>query len=292
MTTNNGYRVAWAVGMTVVAALLGAGAYTAAHARGEQAVLAPPPRTVEPIPSTTPSAAAEISLRPATVTLPNPSEKPLRPELPSLTFNPGEVPPAAPIPDALPPATGDTPVTLTKQTILSSLLGAALAAAPVSAQGDSTKPVDVKAELKEMKDQLSELKTAQKQISDVILGRNEGRTLEDAGLQKRLDALAESIRKLDEKVTRIGEQVATTQRTAGSSPLTGNVTPKGTVRLVNDYAVDVSIVLNGVSYVLPPGQRRDVAVAPGDFGYALPQSGGMETRSKIKDGETVTLRIR
>jgi hypothetical protein len=60
---------------------------------------------------------------------------------------------------------------------------------------------------------------------------------------------------------------------------------------VNEYPVDVSVVLNGVVHILAPAQRQDVPVAPGEFGYALPQSGGLEKRSRIRENETVTLRI-
>jgi hypothetical protein len=186
---------------------------------------------------------------------------------------------------------------MTKQAVLTALIGGALAAGPGTSQGpagagDANKPVDVKVELGELKKQVNEMKAAQKQIADVILGKNEGKAPEDAGLVKRLDTMAEAIRKLDEKLTRIGEQVAATQRVAGSSPINNPPPVRGTVRLVNNYFTDVSIIVNGVSYLLAPTQTKDVAVAPGEFGYALPQSGGIETRSQIKNGETVTLRIK
>jgi hypothetical protein len=177
------------------------------------------------------------------------------------------------------------------QAVLTSLVGFAWAAAPARAQQPTL--ADVKIELDELKKQINEMKTVQKQMADVILGRNEGLRAEDAGLQKRLDNMAEAIRRLDERVNTINDRFAPAPRVAGSSPLTGGtVAPRGTVRLVNDYFTDVAVVLNGVSHVLAPLQARDVVVAPGEFRYSLPQSGGLETRSRIRDGETVTLRIR
>lgn len=181
-------------------------------------------------------------------------------------------------------------MTFPKKTALTALFAAALAAGPGRAQ--EPKLADVKADLDALKKQVEDIKAMQKQIGEVILGRNEWKTPEDAGLQKRLDAMAEAIRKLDEKLTKVGDQVNTTTRTAGSSPINSPVPAKGTVRLVNDYFYDVSIVLNGVSHLLAPRQTKDVAVAPGDFAYALPQSGGVEKKSPIRDGETVTLRIK
>src|SRR4029079_12906844 len=109
-----------------------------------------------------------------------------------------------------------------------------------------------------------------KQVAEVVLGRNEGLRPDDAGLQKRLDTLAESIGKMDERVTTIGDRFAPMPRVAGSSPLSaGPAVPRGTVRLVNNYFTDVSVVVNGVAQVLAPGQAADVAVAPGEFRYAL-----------------------
>jgi hypothetical protein len=194
-------------------------------------------------------------------------------------------------------------VTLTKQAALTTLVAAALAAGPVQtfAQGtNDPKPVDVKAELEDLKKQMAELKTTQKQMADVVLGRGEGRFPDEAGLQKRLEVLSDAMRriedkvtKLDEKVTKFGEQVAATQRTSGSSPLTGPaVNPHATVRLVNDFPTDVTVVLNGVVHQIAPAQKKEVAVAPGEFGYALPQSGGVESKARIRENETVTVRIR
>ncbi len=299
-------RMAWGLGLMVAAGLAGAGAYTAANAgaghfpAAGQYRAAPMPQTVEPpfaptIP-VSPVPQPANSPPPTSITLPEPPENPLRPDQPSLTFNPrADTPDIAPQILPTTPAPGDAPVNLTKQAILSTMISAALAAGPVNSQGtgDANKPVDVKAELDELKKQVNEMKTTQKQIADVILGRNEWKMPEDAGLQKRLDAMAEAIKKLDEKLAKIGEQVNTTQRVVGSSPINNN-TPlaKGTLRLVNNYHVEVPIIVNGVSYLLAPSQTREVAVAPGDFGYSLPQSGGIETKSKIKDGETVTLRIK
>jgi hypothetical protein len=175
--------------------------------------------------------------------------------------------------------------------LLASLVAVAWAAGPARAQ--EPKLSDLKTELDELKKQFNEMKAVQKQVADVILGRNEGIRPEDAGLQKRLDSLAESVRKLDERVTTIGDRFAPMPRVVGSSPLAaGPVMARGTVRLLNNYVTDVSVVVNGVAHVLAPGQAADVAVAPGEFRYALPQSGGFETRSRIRDGETVTLRIR
>ena len=91
---------------------------------------------------------------------------------------------------------------------------------------------DSKTELDELKKQLNEMKVVQRQMADVILGRYEGLRPEDAGLQKRLDTLAESIRKLDERVTTIGDRFAPMPRMAGSSPIAaGPPAAHGTVRL-------------------------------------------------------------
>ena len=68
--------------------------------------------------------------------------------------------------------------------------------------------------------------------------------------------------------------------------------PKGIVKVVNEYPVEISMVINDKSHRIAPNTKIEVEVPAGDFSYQLLQSGAATTRSVIKDKETVTLRIK
>ena len=67
---------------------------------------------------------------------------------------------------------------------------------------------------------------------------------------------------------------------------------KGTVRVVNEYPVQISIVVNGTSYRVAPSKTLDIDVPAGDFTYQLLEAGAASTKSVIREKETVTLRIK
>ena len=64
------------------------------------------------------------------------------------------------------------------------------------------------------------------------------------------------------------------------------------MKVVNEYPVEISMVINDKSHRIAPGKVLEVKVPAGDFSYQLLQSGAAATRSAIKDKETVTLRIK
>jgi len=109
------------------------------------------------------------------------------------------------------------------------------------------------------------------------------------GLVKRLQKLDDSIDSLSKKMATLAEP-----RTAGSSPLGRDALTRttGTVHIVNDYAIEISIVVNGMAHRLEPNAKKDVAVVGGSFKYQLLTNGGIETERSIKDNETITLTIR
>ncbi len=113
------------------------------------------------------------------------------------------------------------------------------------------------------------------------------------GLVKRLQKLDESIDTLSKKVAAVDGKLAE-NRVVGSSPLvkSADAAAHGIVRIVNEYPVEISIIVNGASHRLDPNSKKDIHVAPGSFKYQLLTSGGSETERSIKDNETVTLTIR
>jgi hypothetical protein len=179
-------------------------------------------------------------------------------------------------------------------------LGLALAAAPAAPAQD----VDLnrlKTTTEEIRDDLAALKA-------VITG-NSAAGMKD-GVIDRLKTLDEQVRRLELRLAQIDDKLSQmVTRTAGSSPVTSGTNssipqpmagpsspgagPKGFVRLVNEYSVEVSLLLNGRAHRLTPGETRTVEVPSGDYTYELLQAStpSQPVTSKIKDGETITLRI-
>ncbi|MFO0936408.1 MAG: hypothetical protein U0798_07860 [Gemmataceae bacterium] len=217
-----------------------------------------------------------------------------------------------------------------EKTLLSAVVSAALAAAPVHAKDEPSKiplasesdkkqdenkanliknedpkkdAVDLKKEIDSVKALLETMNAKQKQLGDAVLGKGEGKD-QDAGALKKLDDLAASIKTLDETVKKLEEKMAKFGdniekiRVANSSPLTNKDTAKeatkanGIVKLINGYADRVTMIINGHSYRLEPGETKDISVPSGKFDYALPQAGGEIKTSSVKDNEIVTLRIK
>ena len=209
--------------------------------------------------------------------------------------------------------------------LLTAAMGAALAGTPLFAQDDkekipaatesgkkleqaknleADKPVDLKKELEAVKALLEGMNAKQKLLGDAVLGKGEGKDL-DAGVVKKLDDLAasiktldETVKKLEDKMTKLGENLEKV-RIANSSPLTNKDTSKellkptlGIVKLINGYPERVTMIVNGTPHRLEAGETKDVNVPSGKFEYALPLAGGEIKSSTVKDSEIVTLKIK
>jgi hypothetical protein len=265
---------------------------------------APRPReTVEVAPPARPVQSAE-SVRSAPVTQPG-----FRLRLPGsgLNVNPGG-PPAPPATELLPPpsfadpggfavptpAPGDIPMPAhpTRQTVLSAVLGAALAFAPAStavAQDKDAKktPPDLTA----IKTQLDQI---QANLNDALFGKENSTNLAEMGLIKRLSDIESQLSKIHETLKRIEARLNDpSRRTAEFGPAMPGVTVgRGYVRIVNDYPTEMSMLVNGRSHRVPPGQAVTVDVPPGSFTYELLHAGSEQKTTTVRDGETMTLRIR
>lgn len=202
------------------------------------------------------------------------------------------------------PAPGDTPMLSIQKLTLSTTLGVALALAPTSMirAEDPPKPVTVDAKtIEELKKEIKDLKDELKRSKDLlgvldlqVMGRQDGKglTATDEGLLKRMDKMEKAIKDIDTKLVAMNETL--TKRTVGASPgesikLAAGL---GKVKVVNEFATKISIVVNEKSYPLAPSQEKEIEVPMGSFTYMLIGEGSAKTTSVIKDGETVTLRIR
>ena len=216
---------------------------------------------------------------------------------------PADMKPPASFVFAPPPiAPGDAPMLPLKKLSLSTALGVALALAPTSAvRAEEPKTQDVKAveealkkEIKDLKDELKKSKELMGVLDEQVMGRKDGTVVApaDAGLMKRMAKLETAIKSIDTKLAALDE--AMTKRTVGSSPLEGNkpAAGMGKVKVVNEFATKTTIVVNGTSYPIDPTQTKEIEVPTGSFNYLLIADGSVKTNSAIKEGETVTLRIR
>lgn len=280
---------------------------------------APVPKPVIPaIPAVAPHALPAKSAeptQPAATVLP---DSPLRLAPKGLTLNSESVPakpevtpvprPVTPPPVTLtaiptPPPTlpEDPPMTLApRQFAMSAALGLALASAPLSpvkaAEADEVKATDVEAMKKEMaalKADIEKLKNFRNDTLDSLLGKTvDGKTVD--GLYGRMSNLETRFGKVESSLTRIEEQLNKLSKSTSSfspqpQPMTST---RGFVKLVNDYPVEVSIVLNGKSHRMTPGEVKTVEVPVGSYTYELLTAGAQPTTSTVRDAETVTLRIR
>jgi hypothetical protein len=190
----------------------------------------------------------------------------------------------------------------TRQTVLSAVLGVALSmGTPVAKAQEPPKTADANKELKDqiesLKKELEAVKRLQNVLDDTVLGRKDGKVYvpSDKGLRQLLADLETTVKGMDERLKKL--EANSEKITAGSSPLTGNpgATPlkaKGTLKLVNEYNTPVSLIVNGTSYPLDPQQVKDLEIPAGPFSYELVGTADAKRTSSIKDGETVTLRIR
>ena len=201
------------------------------------------------------------------------------------------------------PAPGDAPMLSIQKLTLSTALGVAMALAPTSAlRAEEPKSTTVDAKtIEELKKEIKDLKEDLKRSKDMlgvldsqVMGRQDGKglTATDEGLLKRMDKMEKAIKDIDTKLVAMNETL--TKRTAGASPgesikLAAGL---GKVKVVNEFATKISIVVNEKSYPLAPSQEKEIEVPMGSFSYMLIGEGSAKTTSAIKEGETVTLRIR
>jgi hypothetical protein len=148
---------------------------------------------------------------------------------------------------------------------------------------------------KDQKILIEGVQAEQKKLYEAINGKKD-----KDGIPVESDrGLVEKVKQLTNRLDAIEKQLKpATSALRPQSPETQSsaVMPraqKGIVKIVNEYPVPISMVINGVtSYKVEPQKSRDVEVPAGRFTYQLLESGAAPTDSTIRDGETVTLRIK
>jgi hypothetical protein len=216
-------------------------------------------------------------------------------------------------PSASMTSTSGVPMIPTKQLVLSTLMGTALGTSAIFAQSPTTgseKKIDpseyvkisefqaLSKQMENLQKDIKDLQTFRKDLEDAVLGDRDGAAGKNPGLLAKIAELEATIKKLNGDLTAMDTKLkeATSKSVAGYTP--NNTTPPlkitetSTVRIVNEYPVEVSMIINRKAYRVAPNESRSVAVEAGSYTYELLSAGSAPTTSTIKDGETVTLRVR
>ncbi len=218
-------------------------------------------------------------------------------------------------PAAMPTLPGDSPMTSPLSAARSAVLGAVLAAGPASAQDSSksmpsatevAKKTDetveaLKKKLGEATDKAKALELRVKLLEDELLGttvKETGSTV--FGLRQKFDDMVKKFDALQTKYAALETKVGDAAKsTSAYPPVPGTTTPgattnpKATVRILNEYGVPITLVLNGVGHRVEPGGFKNVEVPSGTYTYELLNGAAGAAESKpISAGDSVNLRIR
>ncbi len=248
--------------------------------------------------------------------------KPMEPVAPFVAIHSTQVAETAPAPKpiAVPaPIVSNTkttpgefimPLSL-RRIALSTILGATLMVAPVFADNLDKKDDTTKQELEktnvliaELKRDLADLKTKElasikkeinalvesNKLTQIFLEGSSDKGSATDGLLKKMTRLEETLATVDKKLQLLDTKLSASTRTAGSSPESAKaIVETGSVKIVNDYEVEISIVVNGKAFRIEPKETKNIDVPVGSLKYQLLGSGSSETTRTVKDKEIVTL---
>ena len=159
---------------------------------------------------------------------------------------------------------------------------------------DKTDITELKTKVEAANTKLGDIQKDLKQLTELLNGRRDKDGIADGtspGLVADIKAISDRLAKVEEALNKMRGQ-SSSFRPSVPNTIADPKAGKGTVRVVNEYPVQISIVVNGTSYRVAPSKTLDVDVAAGEFSYQLLESGAASTKSVIKEKETVTLRIK
>ncbi|WP_171474028.1 hypothetical protein [Frigoriglobus tundricola] len=174
----------------------------------------------------------------------------------------------------------------------------ALPAIPLSAlvpAPGSLVKADEKTDAEKLRDALKRIEDLEKKVerlSDMLYGKRDSKGIlldpTAPGSLAEVTKLKDDLDKLEKELKALKSAQQTVQKPA----LAPEVKPKGIVKVVNEYPVEIAMLINDRSHRIAPNTKVEVEVPAGRFTYQLLQSGAAATESVIKDKETVTLRIK
>lgn len=156
--------------------------------------------------------------------------------------------------------------------------------------GEKADPEKLKKDLEAANKKIEDLEKQVKKLTELLTGKRD-----DLGLPLPTDPGAvEEVKRLKDKIKALEDDIAKVKSQTALKPSIGTpeTKPMGVVKIINEYPVEISIVVNDKSYRVAPSKVLDIEVPAGDFTYQLLQSGAAATRSVIRDKETVRLRIK
>lgn len=228
-----------------------------------------------------------------------------------------------PVPPTIPPepTPGDSNMILLSRSAAAAVLGGALLAPTANAAnlipappavpvtpivptfpvqaGDTKTDGELKKQLEESDKKLTAIQNQLKQLTELLNGRRDSDGFpipSSPGLVADMKALKDRLEKIEKDLEGVKKSQTSLRPSdaggTGGTPADPKPATRGTVRVVNEYPIQISIVVNGTSYRVAPSKSLDVEVTAGEFTYQLLESGAAPTRSAIKEKETVTLRIK
>lgn len=103
------------------------------------------------------------------------------------------------------------------------------------------------------------------------------------------DDLAKAQRDLNDLRMRGAGNGVSTSNFGGATSM--SPTASASIRLVNTYLTDMTANINGLIYVVPPGQTRTVPVASGNVSYQVYQTQNLAKATTLRPGEILTLSL-
>lgn len=161
---------------------------------------------------------------------------------------------------------------------LVTLLGTTLMA---GAQAAEPTPADLKKAVEDLKlitDDLKTLKEAATHIPDL--------RKKVAEAAARIDMIELDIIEIKKKLDK-----TTTALRPNNDGTTPNLKGQGRLRFVNAFSEEMSVVVNGKSYRLVPGEERVIPVPPGDYRYQVLQLQTQSQERRIAADEVKTITI-
>lgn len=165
---------------------------------------------------------------------------------------------------------------------------------PIQAD-DKSENAELKKQLEESNRKLTAIQEQLKTLTELLNGKKDEKGYplpSDPGIVSQMKDLKDRLAGIEKDLAAYKAQTSLRPPTPNPSAAVDPKAGKGTVRVVNEYPVQISIVVNGTSYRVAPTKTLDVDVAAGEFTYQLLESGAASTKSTIKEKETVTLRIK
>jgi uncharacterized phage infection (PIP) family protein YhgE len=164
-----------------------------------------------------------------------------------------------------------------------------------SKNGSAPELAALKKQLDETNSRIAQMQQQLQQLSELLRGRSgSAETPATPGLLEEIRQLRNKLADVEAELNKLRSQysaLSPARPTTPSSPSTSPLAGKGLVRLVNDFSSEVTLVLNGVTYRIPPRQSVDVSIPAGEFSYQLLEAGGTLVRKPIREQELVILRI-